>query len=285
MNLTEIKFNTKDGIFEPDRMTGSLENFKKLGIEVLGKPSIESIIWDYEGVNVKLPDKTFMSIIYMDQGEDGDWCGDVYLVDENGETIITFGYVENTDFEIISGHNPFGKIEKKMQVINFISGPGAGKSTLCSGLFSFMKRNFHDVEFVHEYAKELTWDERFNCLQDQLSILGHQNNMMHRLKGKVDWVVTDTCLVLGLLYAPDDYFKNFEPLLMEVFNSYENINIFVERPDTYEPIGRNQTHEEAIEVDKKTLALLDRLNVKYIKVKYDIEPKDLLMAIRRYTGW
>ena len=172
-----------------------------------------------------------------------------------------------------------------MQVINFIAGPGAGKSTLCSGLFHYMKisHNYDSVEFVHEYAKELTWDERFKCLQDQLSILGHQNNMMNRLIGKVDWVVTDTCLVLGLLYAPDSYFKNFEPLLMEVFNSYNNFNIFVERPSTYEPIGRNQTHEEAIEVDKATLALLDRLNIKYTKVSCNIEPEDLLTIIGNIT--
>jgi tRNA uridine 5-carbamoylmethylation protein Kti12 len=173
------------------------------------------------------------------------------------------------------------KGEKTMKVINFISGPGAGKSTLCSSLFSYMKKthNHDNVEYVHEYAKELTWDERYNCLKDQLSILGHQNNMMHRLRGKVDWVVTDTCLVLGLFYAPDNYFKNFEPLLMDVFNSYDNINIFVDRPSTYSEIGRNQTHEEAIEVDKKTIALLDRLEVPYIRVSCNIAPEDLLMVI------
>jgi nicotinamide riboside kinase len=169
-----------------------------------------------------------------------------------------------------------------MKIVNFIAGPGAGKSTACAGLFHHMhhmKKYHYNVEYVHEHAKELTWDERYKCLQDQLAILGQQNKMFHRLREKVDWVVTDTCLLLGLFYAPDNYFKNFEPLLVEVFNSYDNINIFLERPEEYSEIGRNQNHAEAIEVDKATIDLLERLKVPYIKVDCDISPEEMLYII------
>jgi len=162
-----------------------------------------------------------------------------------------------------------------LKVINFISGPGAGKSTLCAGLFHYMKKNGHDVEYVHEWAKELTWDERYRCLKDQISILGHQNNMLDRLKGKVDVAITDSCILLGLLYTPEEYFKYFEPLLVEVYKSYDNVNVFVERPDTYVTEGRNQTHEEAKAIDRLVLGVLEKYDVPYIECRCDIDPEDL----------
>jgi tRNA uridine 5-carbamoylmethylation protein Kti12 len=166
-----------------------------------------------------------------------------------------------------------------MKVINFLGGPCSGKSTLCAGLFYEMKKALYNVEFVHEWAKELTWDERFKCLTDQVSILGHQNNMVKRLDGKVDWVVTDTCIVMGLMYMPQNYYENFEPLMLEVFNSYDNVNVFVDRPDNYTEVGRNQTLEEARAIDDRILDLLENHRVPYMRVHCSTNPAFLLQQI------
>ena len=165
-----------------------------------------------------------------------------------------------------------------MKVVNFMAGPCSGKSTLSSGLYNHMSENGYNVEFVHEYAKDLTWEERYKCLEDQLYIAAKQNKMLVRLDGKVDWAVADTSLILGLIYKTPDYHSYFEPLLVEIFNSYDNINIFVKRPNFYTEVGRNQTKEEAMVIDNRIRALLDRLGVEYIEVDYNI-PHEVLLKI------
>lgn len=166
-----------------------------------------------------------------------------------------------------------------MKIVNFLGGPCSGKSTIVYGLSNLMKSKGYNMEFVHEYAKGLTWEKRPNCLADQFYVNANQNHLFHRCKGEVDWVLTDTCLLLGLIYAPDDYYKTFEPFLLDVFNSYDNINVFVDRPDYYTEIGRNQTKEEAIEVDNKTLALLNDNNIPYFRVPYSIDHEELLNMV------
>jgi len=168
-----------------------------------------------------------------------------------------------------------------MKVINFFAGPCAGKSTLSAGLFYNMKVQHYNVEYVHEYAKELTWEERYNCLTDQLFVTANQNRMFERLKGKVDWIITDTSLLLSLMYVPDDYYATFEPLLVDVFNSYDNINVFVNRPATYCEIGRNQTLEEAKKIDERMLALFDRLKIPYYETNCNIDPNLLLKFLTK----
>ena len=53
---------------------------------------------------------------------------------------------------------------KVKAVINLYGGPGCGKSTVSSGLFYKMKSEGYCVEYVSEYAKDLTYEERYNIL-------------------------------------------------------------------------------------------------------------------------
>jgi len=169
-----------------------------------------------------------------------------------------------------------------MKVINFIAGAGAGKSTVCSGLFYEMKRSGVNVELVHEYAKDLTWDRRYYCLSDQLTILGVQNNMLRRLKGKVDYVVFDSCLLLGEIYMPKKYYENFVSLMVEVFNSYDNDVYFINRsedPNDYVQEGRNETYERAKEIDQEIKDFLKGHNVSFTEIPYNISPERLMEMV------
>jgi hypothetical protein len=157
----------------------------------------------------------------------------------------------------------------KLKVLNVFGGPGAGKSTTAAGLFFEMKKRQIEVELVTEYAKDMTWEKRTNVLSDQLYILAKQNRRVQRLKGQVEWVITDSPLLLGLIYKTPDYFETFDDFTMEVFNSYDNHNFLIGRDFAYQAAGRNQTAEEAVEVDCLIQNMLDSHKVAYTRVTND----------------
>ena len=51
---------------------------------------------------------------------------------------------------------------------------------------------------------------------------------------------------------------------MKKFEEFNNINIFLTRLKKYNPAGRSQTKEEAIEIDKQILLALQKLNINYL---------------------
>jgi RecA/RadA recombinase len=153
-----------------------------------------------------------------------------------------------------------------MKVINLFGGPGSGKSTLAASIFCELKKRGYSAEIPSEYAKKLVYTGRAQCLRDQLYLLGKQNNKLEMLRGKVDYVIMDSPLPLCLLYKPSDYYQSFDKLLMEVFNSYDNVNFFIRRSHAYEQSGRYQNEEEADQVSLNTLEMLSLNDIKYTTV-------------------
>lgn len=142
------------------------------------------------------------------------------------------------------------------KVINLFGGPGVGKSTTAAGLFCELKYRDIKCELVTEYAKDMTYENRGNILADQLYILAKQNRRVQRLVGIVDYIITDSPIIIGLMYMPKNYFTNFAPLVWQMFNSYNNINFFLNRKKAYQTYGRNQTEEEAKQIDVALQSLL-----------------------------
>lgn len=169
----------------------------------------------------------------------------------------------------------FGKV-LMTKIINLYGGPGTGKSTIASDLFSLMKWKNINVELVNEYAKELTWDGRHNILKDQLYVVTKQNRKLERLRDKVDYVITDCPIIMGLAYEPIPYYKYFGPLIKEIFESYENVNFFLKRDKPFHTVGRNQTESEAIELDSIIKNILDMDGIPYKKIKADNIAKHLI---------
>lgn len=143
-----------------------------------------------------------------------------------------------------------------MRVINLWGPPGAGKSTVAAGLFYKMKVAGCKVELVTEYAKDVVWDNREDLLRDQLYLLAKQNRRLERLRGKVDWCITDSPILLVLAYMPKDYYNNFNALTFDVWNSYNNINFVLERNHEYKQDGRVQTEAEAFVIEDKISSIL-----------------------------
>lgn len=157
-----------------------------------------------------------------------------------------------------------------MIVINLFAGPGAGKSTTASALFTLLKRAYYNVELVSEYAKDLVWEEREKMFSEQDYISAQQNKRLRRLMGKVDIVVTDSPLLLGMVYVPHDYYITcFRQYLWDVFRSYDNINFYIERTQGYTQHGRKQTASEAVEKDDQVFHVLKAYNLPFTTVKGD----------------
>ena len=141
-----------------------------------------------------------------------------------------------------------------MIVINIYGGPGCGKSTISAGLFYKMKNLDYKVELVQEYAKDMTYEKRTNILEDQLYIFAKQARRLERLRGSVDYVITDSPLLLGLVYNTKSILLN--NLIEETFNSYNNKNFLLKRLKKYQQYGRNQTEESAKTIDIKIQKIL-----------------------------
>lgn len=146
-------------------------------------------------------------------------------------------------------------------VVNLFGGPGTGKSTYATRLFSELKMHGVNCEYVSEYAKDLVWDDDLAKLGDQLYVTAKQNRKLMRLIGKVDVAVSDAPLLLGLHYAPPEYLGNvYAALVRNLFADYNNLNIFLTRPPgkVYQPHGRCETEDEARQIDEALLQVLKR---------------------------
>lgn len=135
-----------------------------------------------------------------------------------------------------------------MIVINFWGAPGSGKSTAAAGLYYIMKINKCKVELIHEFVKDLIWEDHLSVLEDQNYILSQQNRMLKRLEGKVDYVITDSPLPLSCYYASANYVvhhPSFYQSVWEHFNYYKNINFLVTQDHQFQEYGRIHTESEA----------------------------------------
>lgn len=169
---------------------------------------------------------------------------------------------------------------KSPTIINLFGGPGIGKSTTALSVVGKMKKMRLNVEFVDEYAKQLTWEKRHNELTNQIYISAKQYKKINKLEGNVDWIVTDSPLIMGSVYTPDSYFKNYFPLLKEIWDHYNNINYFLIREFDYVSIGRNQTSKESEEIDLKILNLLKVNQISFKEVKSSNADEQIISDIK-----
>lgn len=152
-------------------------------------------------------------------------------------------------------------------VINIIGGPGSGKSTIATHVFSNLKLDGVDIELVTEYAKDKVWEGSLNVLENQIYVFGKQQHRLYRVAQHVDVVITDSPLFLSPVYDKTNSF-HFKNLVLEEINKYNNINIFLERSRevNYTQKGRYQTEEEALNIDNRIKNFLDENNIDYNSV-------------------
>jgi adenylate kinase family enzyme len=154
--------------------------------------------------------------------------------------------------------------------VNLMGGPGIGKSTLCSMIFSELKIRGVDCEMALEYAKDVIWEESFQKLSNQVYIFGKQHNRLYRLNGKVDVVITDSPLLNSVIYDNTDN-KELKSLVINEFKKLNTLNYYIERSFEYKQNGRVQNHEQALQKDKDYKELLDNNQIDYKYVNPNIK--------------
>jgi hypothetical protein len=169
--------------------------------------------------------------------------------------------------------------------INIFAGPGVGKSTVGPGLFNKMKKQGFKVEFVSEYAKDLTYGKDYTKLRDQLLVFSNQFHRYFRLiDHDIDYLIHESPNLMSLVYfketdlIPEKEFKN---LALAIFKNTKTINIFLERNPKYpyQAVGRNQSLEEAKELDFKILKLLIDNDVQFHKMLSDDDAEDRILQL------
>lgn len=148
-----------------------------------------------------------------------------------------------------------------MKVINLFAPPGTGKSTTGQILSGLLSLDNFKVEYVPEFAKFATWSNNTSALRDQIYMFAKQENRLEVLsRANLDYVVMDGPLPLALLFQPDSYYANYEPLVMEVFNSFDNVNFYLRKNENipYKTSGRNETEQESMMLDKALRAIISR---------------------------
>lgn len=166
------------------------------------------------------------------------------------------------------------------RVINLFGGPGAGKSTTAAGLFHLMKLEGIKCELVTEYAKELVYEER--SLADGILIFAQQHRRMKRLAGKVDYIITDSPLVMSEVYQlvlP----PSFHQLVRTIYNGFNNVEFKINRVKPYHAYGRVQTEEKARILDIEMNKIMDPDH--FVIDGDETAPKEILSKIKLKYKW
>ena len=166
----------------------------------------------------------------------------------------------------------------KTLVVNLFGAPGAGKSTGAAAIFSKLKMIGINAELIGEFAKDKVWEENSEFFKNQAYIFGKQFFRQSRCDGKVDVMITDSPLPLSILYNTDPYLtENFNLTVMDVFNSYNNLNFYINRVKKYNPKGRNQIEEESNSLVEPLKELLKERNILFEEVNGDKQGYDYIV--------
>ena len=166
----------------------------------------------------------------------------------------------------------------KTIIVNLFGAPGAGKSTGAAYIFSKIKMAGVNAELVTEFAKDKVWEESKEVFNNQIYIFGKQSFKISRVMNKVDVIITDSPIILSSFYNSDETIQEeLDALVMKTFNSYNNMNYFIERVKPYQEKGRFQTEEESDQIADEISTLLDEKEIDYEVIAGDTEGYDYIV--------
>lgn len=154
--------------------------------------------------------------------------------------------------------------KKKPLIVNLFGSAGSGKSTTARHLTSELVYAGVNACYVDEYAKHLVIRGNSHLLKHQGTVFYKQHeNIINHIEMGYDVLVTDSPLFLsgfyGLKYNTAS--KELLNIIFETYNSYDNINYFLERTFHYENVGRVQDEKESDDDSKELIDLLHKYRI------------------------
>lgn len=155
---------------------------------------------------------------------------------------------------------------RKTIVINAFGGAGAGKTVSCMDICQQLKKAGYNAEYVSEYCKDLVYensDMLDGSAKNQFKILQEQMRRVDRLIGQVDFIVTDSPVLLNSVYN-EELTPEYEEMVDDIFKQYQNFSFMIQRDETYyQTEGRIHTLEESMEKDNQIREMLQSRDVHF----------------------
>lgn len=158
-------------------------------------------------------------------------------------------------------------MNNKTLIINIFGCPGAGKSVAAAWLFAELKQQGIKTELVTEYAKDKVWEESHKVLHNQIYVFSKQHHRLKILLDKVDIIVNDSPIIMGMVYDIEDnqYLKD---LAFYEYSKMRNLNFMLNRKTEFQQEGRRHNESQAIFYDQKIRELIRENDIPY----YELEP-------------
>ncbi len=171
--------------------------------------------------------------------------------------------------------NAHPKPATRTTVINVFGGPGIGKSTTAALIFQCLKEKGKSVEMSPEFIKKWVWNGIQPKFLDYHYIFANQSKSEYDLFGKVEYIVTDSPVLLSVYYAHPE--KMVGDSVSKMYEAYKRmceeekvstINIMLKRLDSsqtnaFDEDGRFHNEEQSKQIDKDLIELLNDQNVQY----------------------
>lgn len=158
--------------------------------------------------------------------------------------------------------------------LNLFGGPSSGKSVLSCLLFAELKLRQQKTELVKEFAKELVYqDYDMHNLreEDRIYILAEQMRRESMLHGKIDYLITDSPVLIASYYHNNKHsIELAKSLVVE-----QDFHFFIERDNSlpFEKYGRAHDEEESKKIDQEMKNFLNKEGIKFIEISGNPEQK------------
>ena len=158
-------------------------------------------------------------------------------------------------------------MNNKALVVNVFGCPGAGKSVAAAWLFAELKQQGIKAELVTEYAKDKVWEESHKVLHNQIYVFSKQHHRLKILLDKVDIIINDSPIIMGLVYDIEDN-KYLKDLAFYEYSKMQNLNFVLNRTTKFQQEGRRHDENQAIFYDQKIRDLIYDNNIPF----HELEP-------------
>lgn len=185
--------------------------------------------------------------------------------------------------------------QRKTRIINFYGGPAVGKSTSAAYAYYLLKAAGLNVELVREFVKNWAYEKRDIGTYDQIYFLGRQVRRESMLYGKVDWIVTDSPILMNAFYSKIYCSPNLADGIKEAIMAYyrqanedghKHYHVMLKRSKPYVNDGRYQTEEQAKEIDKGVRDMLGELEIPLLESETNEKDlSELLDQIKKAEGF